>query len=148
MRDAPKVAEQCWHFPSPKGPKGRFDPAQPSFWGIWNFSPNKAAAKSLALYLWEKPSVQQLVAGSKGYDLPCFATLRDFKTWADEAPPKGGIWNYPPRGEVIELVSGESGAVQHRQPDLLAGDDAQDDRAVHAEREDDRAGDGLGRAGA
>jgi len=34
VRDAPKVAEQCWHFSSPKGPKGRFDPAQPSFWGI------------------------------------------------------------------------------------------------------------------
>src|SRR6202048_3031074 len=65
-RDAPKVAEQCWHFPSPKGPKGRFDPAQPSFWGIWNFSPNKSAGKSLLLYLWEKDSVEQLVAGSKG----------------------------------------------------------------------------------
>src|SRR5438045_1301496 len=33
-------------------------------------------------------------------------TLRDFKTWAEEGPPKGGIWNYPPRGEVIESVSG------------------------------------------
>ncbi|TMK31340.1 MAG: carbohydrate ABC transporter substrate-binding protein, partial [Alphaproteobacteria bacterium] len=31
VRDAPKVAEQCWHFSAPKGPKGRFDPAQPSF---------------------------------------------------------------------------------------------------------------------
>src|SRR6185437_7624748 len=106
VRDAPKVAEQCWHFSSPKGPKGRFDPAQPSFWGIWNFSPNKAAAKSLALHLWEKESVEQLVAASKGYDIPAFASLRNFKTWADEGPPKGGIWNYPPRGEVIESVSG------------------------------------------
>lgn len=106
VRDAPKVAEQCWHFPSPKGAKGRYDAAQPSFWGIWNFSPNKSAAKSLALYLWEKSSVQQLVAASRGYDIPCFATLRDFKTWADESPPKGGIWNYPPRGDVIESVAG------------------------------------------
>jgi ABC-type glycerol-3-phosphate transport system substrate-binding protein len=106
VRDAPKVAEQCWHFPSPKGPKGRFDPAQPSFWGIWNFSPNKSAAKSLALHLWEKEQVGQLVAASKGYDIPAFATLRDFKTWAEEGPPKGGIWNYPPRGEVIEGVTG------------------------------------------
>jgi hypothetical protein len=32
--------------------------------------------------------------------------LRDFKTWAEEGPPKGGIWNYPPRGDVIESVSG------------------------------------------
>jgi hypothetical protein len=27
------------------------------------FSPNKAAAKSLAAYLWQKSSVEQLVAG-------------------------------------------------------------------------------------
>ena len=106
VRDAPKVAEQCWHFSSPKGPKGRFDPAQPSFWGIWKFSPNKAAAKSLALHLWQKESVEQLVAASHGYDIPCFGTLRQFKTWAEEGPPKGGIWNYPPRGEVSESVSG------------------------------------------
>jgi ABC-type glycerol-3-phosphate transport system substrate-binding protein len=106
VRDAPKVAEQCWHFPSPKGPKGRLDPAQPSFWGIWNFSPNKSAAKSLALHLWQKESVEQLVAASHGYDIPAFGSLRNFKTWADEGPPKGGIWNYPPRGDVIESVSG------------------------------------------
>ena len=106
VRDAPKVAEQCWHFSSPKGPKGRFDPAQPSFWGIWKFSPNKAAAKSLALHLWEKNSVEQLVAASHGYDIPCFGSLRQFKTWDEEGPPKGGIWNYPPRGDVIESVSG------------------------------------------
>jgi hypothetical protein len=106
VRDAPKVAEQCWHFSSPKGPKGRFDPAQPAFWGIWNFSPNKAAAKSLALYLWETDSVKQLVAASKGYDIPAFASLRNFDTWAEIAPPKGTVWNYPPRGEVIESVSG------------------------------------------
>jgi ABC-type glycerol-3-phosphate transport system substrate-binding protein len=106
VRDAPKVAELCWHFPSPKGPKGRFDPAQPSFWGIWKFSPNKSAAKSLALHLWEKPSVERLVAASHGYDIPCFGTLRQFDTWATESPPKGGIWNYPPRGDTIESVSG------------------------------------------
>jgi len=106
VRDAPKVAEQCWHFSSPKGPKGRFDPAQPAFWGIWNFSKNKAAAKSLALHLWETDSVKQLVAASKGYDIPCFGTLRNFDTWANEGPPKGGIWNYPPRGDVIESVAG------------------------------------------
>jgi hypothetical protein len=106
VRDAPKVAEQCWHFSSPKGPKGRFDPAQPSTWGIWNFSPNKSAAKSLSLHLWETESVKQLVAASKGYDIPCFGTLRNFDTWANEGPPKGGIWNYPPRGDVVESVSG------------------------------------------
>ena len=147
VRDAPKVAEQCWHFPSPKGPKGRFDPAQPSFWGIWKFSPNKAAAKSLALHLWEKDSVEQLVAGSHGYDIPCFGSLRGFKTWAEEGPPKGGIWNYPPRGDVVEFGVRLAGPGQHRQPDLLAGDDGQDDRAMHPVGQDDRPGDRLGGAG-
>ena len=61
VRDAPKVGEQIWHFPSPKGPKGRFVAAVPFFWGVWKFSPNKAAAKSLLTYLcqrslWSKPS--------------------------------------------------------------------------------------------
>ena len=52
--------------------------------------------------MWETDWVkQQLVAGSKGYDIPAFATLRNFNTWAND-PPKGGVWNYPPRGEVIQ----------------------------------------------
>ena len=34
-RDNPKVAEQCWTFPSPKGAQGRFAPGLPFYWGIW-----------------------------------------------------------------------------------------------------------------
>jgi ABC-type glycerol-3-phosphate transport system substrate-binding protein len=106
VRDAPKIAEQLWTHPSPKGPKGRFDPGNPNFWAIWNFSPNKAAAKSLLTYLSQRPQVQQLVEASKGYDIPPFAGLHDFKTWEDEAPPKGTIYNYPPRGDVIASIAG------------------------------------------
>src|SRR5713101_5088279 len=105
VRDNPKVAEQCWHFPSPKGPKGRFDAAVPFFWGTWKFSPNKAASKSLLAYLCQRSSVEQTVAASKGYDIPPFAGLRDFKTWAEEGPPKGSIYNYPPRGEVEMTIA-------------------------------------------
>ena len=50
-RDAPKVAEQLWTFPAPKGPKGRHISGRYRYWGIWNFSANKSAAKSLLLYL-------------------------------------------------------------------------------------------------
>src|SRR5205807_281785 len=35
VRDAPQIAEKCWTFPTPKGPRGRFDAAVPFFWGIW-----------------------------------------------------------------------------------------------------------------
>jgi ABC-type glycerol-3-phosphate transport system substrate-binding protein len=105
VRDAPKIAEQCWTFPSPKGPKGRFDPAVPFYWGIWKFSPNKSAAKSLITFLCQPSSVEQTVAASRGYDIPAFAKLHDFKTWEEEGPPKGTIYNYPPRGEVIMSVA-------------------------------------------
>jgi ABC-type glycerol-3-phosphate transport system substrate-binding protein len=104
VRDAPKVAEQVWHFPSPKGPKGRFDPTVPFFWGVWSFSKNIPAAKSLLSFLGQRSSVEQTVAASKGYDIPPFLGLHDFKTWAEEGPPKGGIYNYPPRGDVQAVI--------------------------------------------
>src|SRR5207237_42859 len=34
-RDAPKVAEQLWTFPTPKGPKGRHLSGRYRYWGIW-----------------------------------------------------------------------------------------------------------------
>jgi Bacterial extracellular solute-binding protein len=104
VRDAPKVGEQIWHFPSPKGPKGRFVAAVPFFWGTWKFSKNKAAAKSLLTHLCQKGSVEQTVAASKGYDIPPFSGLHDFKTWAEEGPPKGTCYNYAPRGDVEMVI--------------------------------------------
>src|SRR2546427_7696506 len=46
-RDAPQVAEQLWTHGMPSGPKGRFAPFLPFFWGIWSFSKNPSAGKSL-----------------------------------------------------------------------------------------------------
>ena len=89
VRDAPDVAQQLWTFHSPSGPKGRFDPCNFGFWGIWNFSTNKSVAKSLLAYLSTRSSVEKLVAGSCGVDIPPFEKLRDFKTWAEEKPPTG-----------------------------------------------------------
>jgi hypothetical protein len=88
VRDAPKVAELCWTHPSPKGPKGRFDPGNPNFWAIWSFSPNKEAAKSVLLHLSQPASVEKMVAASGGYDLPAFEKLTTLKTWR-KRPPKG-----------------------------------------------------------
>jgi ABC-type glycerol-3-phosphate transport system substrate-binding protein len=104
VRDAPKVAEQLWTFPTPKGPKGRFDAAVPFFWGTWKFSRNKSAAKSLLTFLCQRSSVEQTVAASHGYDIPPFSGLHDFKTWAEEGPPKGTIYHYPPRGDVKMVI--------------------------------------------
>ncbi len=106
VRDAPDIAAQLWTFHSPRGPKGRFDPTNFGFWGIWNFSSNRAAAKSLLAYLSTRSSVEKLVAGSHGVDIPPFDKLRDFRTWEEEKPPVGTLYNYPPRGDVIALLAG------------------------------------------
>jgi ABC-type glycerol-3-phosphate transport system substrate-binding protein len=94
-RDAPQVAEQLWTHGMPSGPKGRFAPFLPFFWGIWNFGKNKSAAKSLLVHLSQPAAIEKLVAASSGYDLPSFANLTTLKTWAEEGPPKGTLYHYP-----------------------------------------------------
>jgi len=94
-RDAPEIAEKLWTHGMPSGPKGRFAPFLPFFWGIWNFCKNKSAAKSLLLHLSQPAAIEKLVAASSGYDLPSFANLTTLKTWAEEGPPKGTLYHYP-----------------------------------------------------
>ena len=94
-RDAPQVAEQCWTHGFPSGPAGRFAPFLPYFWGIWNFSKNKSAAKSALLALSTHDAIAKMVAASGGYDLPAYEKLTTLKTWAEEGPPKGTLYHYP-----------------------------------------------------
>jgi ABC-type glycerol-3-phosphate transport system substrate-binding protein len=94
-RDAPQIAEQLWTHGFPSGPKGRFAPFLPFFWGIWSFSKNKAASKSLLRHLSTKEAVGKMVAASGGYDLPSFANLTTLPTWAEAGPPKGTLYHYP-----------------------------------------------------
>jgi len=97
-RDAPQVAEKCWFGGFPKGPAGRFNPILPRFYGVWNFSKNKPAAKSLLAYLASRPAAEKQVAASQGYDIPPYPKFNDFKTWEEEGPPKGALYHYPIRG--------------------------------------------------
>jgi ABC-type glycerol-3-phosphate transport system substrate-binding protein len=105
-RDNPKVAEQCWTHPVPKGPKGRFVGQLPQFYGVWKFSKNKAAAKDLLTYISQKDSVAQLVAASVGYDLPSFKSMYDLTTWKTVEPPVGTVYGYPPRGDELTSIAG------------------------------------------
>jgi ABC-type glycerol-3-phosphate transport system substrate-binding protein len=105
-RDAPKIAEQLWTFPPPRGPKGRHVSGRYRYWGIWNFSANKPAAKSLLMHLSTRDSIGKLLEGGQGFDVPPFEKLMDFSVWADAEPPKGTLYNFPPRGEVIVSVAG------------------------------------------
>lgn len=97
-RDAPQVAEKCWFGGFPKGPAGRFNPILPRFYGVWNFSKNKPAAKSLLEFLAMRQNAEKQVAASQGYDIPPYPKFTDFKTWEEEGPPKGAISHYPIKG--------------------------------------------------
>jgi len=106
-RDAPQVAEQCWTHGMPAGPAGRFAPFLPFFWGIWNFSKNKEAAKSLLMHLSQALAIEKLVAASDGFDLPPFTKFSTLKTWAEEGPPKGTLYHYPnPHNHQIVSIAG------------------------------------------
>jgi ABC-type glycerol-3-phosphate transport system substrate-binding protein len=106
-RDAPKVAEQCWTHGMPAGPKGRFAPFVPFFWGIWNFSKNIPASKSLVMHLSQPASIEKMVVASGGYDLPSFEKLTTLKVWAEAEPPKGTLYHYPnPHNHQVLSVAG------------------------------------------
>jgi ABC-type glycerol-3-phosphate transport system substrate-binding protein len=94
-RDAPQVATQCWTHGFPAGPKGRFAPYVPFFWTIWEFSKNKASAKSLLVHLSQPSSIEKLVVASGGYDLPAYENLTTLEVWAEAEPPKGTLYHYP-----------------------------------------------------
>jgi ABC-type glycerol-3-phosphate transport system substrate-binding protein len=97
-RDAPQVAEKCWTHGFPKGPAGRFNPILPRMYGVWNFSKNKPAAKSLLEFLTLRQNAEKQVAASQGYDIPPYTKFVDFKTWDEEGPPKGSLSHYPIKG--------------------------------------------------
>jgi len=110
-RDAPQVAEDCWTFPNPRGPKGRLVPMRPYFWGVWNFSKNQSAAKDILIYLSQREQVEPMGAAVAGYDIPPFQSFTDFKIWSEVEPPKGTIYNYPLRSwhDADYYITGSSG---------------------------------------
>ena len=56
-----------------------------------------------------------MVAASGGYDLPSFANLTTFKTWAEEGPPKGTLYHYPnPHNHQIAVGRRRAGAAEDR----------------------------------
>jgi ABC-type glycerol-3-phosphate transport system substrate-binding protein len=105
VRDNPEVGKQCWTFPAPAGPKGRFLPYLPYFWGVWNFSRNKSAAKELIGWLSEREQAEVMCTASHGYDIPPFQSMTDFKVWQAEGPPVGTVYNYPLRPQHKATVS-------------------------------------------
>ena len=104
-RDAPQVAEKLWTHAMPKGPKGRFVSTLPRFHGVWNFSKNKSAAKSLMLHVSNRAAAEKLVAAGDGFDVPPYVKFNDFKTWDEVSPPKGTISHYPNKGDQVAIIA-------------------------------------------
>jgi ABC-type glycerol-3-phosphate transport system substrate-binding protein len=103
-RDAPQIAEKLWTHAMPKGPNGRYVAMLPRFQGVWNFSKNKSAAKSLMLHVSSREAAEKLVAACQGYDLPPFVKFNTFKTWDEEGPPAGTLSHYPNKGDQIAII--------------------------------------------
>jgi ABC-type glycerol-3-phosphate transport system substrate-binding protein len=96
-RDNPSVAQDCWTFPMPAGPAGRFQPYLPYLWGIWSFSANKSAAKDLLEFLSQREQAETMDNATSGYDIPPFQSMSDFDVWSKVQPPQGTVYNYPIR---------------------------------------------------
>ena len=104
-RDNPKVAEQFWTFPSPQGPEGALSARTALLLGHLEIleeqggreEPHRAPVAAL----------RRRTAGRSERRLrhPGFSGLRDFKIWAEEGPPKGTLYNYPPRDDQIVSIS-------------------------------------------
>jgi len=103
-RDAPEVAEKLWTHAMPKGPKGRFAPLLARYQGLWNFSKNKSAAKSLMVHMNQPENIRKLVAGAAGYDIPPYQKLLDYKVWDAQGPPPGTLSHYPNRGDQRNVM--------------------------------------------
>ena len=96
-RDAPAVGADCWTFPMPRGPAGRFIPYSFTFYAVWEFGQNKPAAKDLVRHLQERKQVEERCISSEGFDLPAFTSMSDFDIWTKVGPPEGVMYNYPIR---------------------------------------------------
>jgi ABC-type glycerol-3-phosphate transport system substrate-binding protein len=107
-RDQPQVAGDCWTFPAPRGPKGRFVAYNPYFWALWSFSRNKTAAKELLEHLSERSQVQERTEAVSGFDIPPFNSMLDFTVWKEVEPPRGTIYHYPirPSHHAMPIVAG------------------------------------------
>ena len=105
-RDAPQVAEKLWTHAMPKGRHGRYVAMLPRFQGLWNFSKNKSAGKSLMLHVTSRQAAEKLVDACQGYDLPPWTKFNDIKTWDEQVPPKGTLSHYPNKGDQIVEIPG------------------------------------------
>ena len=145
VRDAPKVAEQCWHFPSPKGPKGALRPGAAFLLGDLEFfaqqiGRKEPAAASVGEGL--RRAARRRQQGVRHPGLRNFARLQDLGRGGSA---KGRHLELPAARRCDRVGVRLARADADRQPDFRPSDDDQDDRPIYSTREDHGPGDGLGR---
>ena len=150
-RDAPQVAADCWTFPAPKGPKGRFVPYWPSFWGVWQFSRNKTAAKELIEYLMRARAGGGALHGRRGLRHPAVRQHAGLQGVGEVEPPKGTLYSTIRCGRASWTSSRTSPAIP-APPDIAVQIYQRGTMptmlAKLQQRPVDRAGDRLGEGGA
>ena len=105
-RTQPHVAAQLWHHDNPSGPKGRYRGALWFNFGIWKWCKEKKAAKELLTHLLESAQQWKIFTAAQGYDMPQLEPMYAHPVWQEEGPPKGGVYNYIPRGDETLIVGG------------------------------------------
>jgi ABC-type glycerol-3-phosphate transport system substrate-binding protein len=105
-RTRPEIAAQLWHHDTPRGPKGRYRGALPYNFGLWKWCKEKKAAKELLTYLLESPQQWKIFYAAQGYDIPQLKPMYAHPIWNEVGPPRGGQYNYIPRGDEVLIVGG------------------------------------------
>ena len=110
-RDAPTVAADCWTFPAPTGPKGRFVPLCAVLLGRLEVRQNKSAAKELIEYLMQREQVEARCNAVARLRHPAVRQHADFKIWDEVEPPKGTVYQLP---DPQVAASGEAASRRRR----------------------------------
>ena len=136
-RDAPQVAEQCWTHGFPSGPNGRFAPFLPYFWGIWNFSKNKSAAKSLLRHLSTRVGRREDGGGERRLRPAVVRETDRLQDLGRGRPAEGHALPLSQPAQPSDPVGRRgAGAAEDRPSDLHAGRADQDGRPRTAGRAD------------
>ena len=137
LRDAPQIAEQTWHHPMPKGPKGRYASFSQGALGIWSFAKNKSAAKSLLRYLATKEFGRGDGEIQQGLRHPTLRQLQDVCHLGRDRAAEGHALplSRSARGSDPRR-RGDAEPAWRRGANLHAGPDDQDGRAPRAGRGD------------
>jgi len=128
------IAEKIWHHSMPRGPKGRFVGQLPQFYGLWQFSKNKPAAKDLLLHLSRKESVAELVEASSGLRPAVLQEHVRPRHLEEGRAAVGTTFSYR-RAATRSRRSRDGRRAPSRRPDLQPGDQHRHGGEVHASNE-------------